>query len=146
MPTALEQPLYPIAEEYTEMPLASATAESSPSSAAALQNGKVSPSPPSALTQAVVSQAWDEVGLVAAVGSKKKDEKEEEDRSMFSGGANAADLVTTMLLSQCYQRNGYGLSMQDLIDHPTQKGQASLLESTKESSNGEVDGEINGCK
>ena len=141
MPTALEQPLHRVAEEYTEMPLAVATTtEPSQASTAASQNGTTSPSPkpPSALTRTIVSQAWEEVGLVA-----QKDE--EGDRSMFSGGADAADLVTTLLLSRCYQRNGHGLSMADLIAHPTQNGQASLLESKKEKlSNGEKEVEMNG--
>ena len=139
MPTALEQPLHRVAEEYTEMPIANATTiESSHASTAALQNGTTSPKSPSALTRTIVSQAWEEVGLGA-----QKDE--EEDRSMFSGGANAADLVTTLLLSRCYQRNGHGLSMADLIAHPTQRGQASLLESKKEKlSNGEKAVEMDG--
>ena len=145
MPTALEQPLHRVAEEYTEVPLAVATSTTtttgpSHASTAASQTGTASPppKPPSAHTRAIVSQAWEEVGLGA-----QKDE--EEDRSMFSGGANAADLVTTLLLSRCYQRNGHGLSMADLIAHPTQRGQASLLESKKEKlSNGEKAVEMNG--
>lgn len=139
MPTALEQPLHRVAEEYTEMPLAVATTtESSQASTAALQNGTASPKSPSALTRAIVSQAWEEVGLGA-----QKDE--EEDRSMFSGGAHAADLVTTLLLSRCYQRNGHGLSMAELFEHPTQRGQALLLESKKEKlSNGEKEMNMNG--
>lgn len=56
--------------------------------------------------------------------------------SMFSYGA---DLVTTMLLSRSYQRRGYGLTMQDITDYPTQEGQSRLLESKKEL-NGKKDG------
>ncbi|KAL8638957.1 MAG: hypothetical protein Q9228_003944 [Teloschistes exilis] len=127
MPATLEQPLEHIVGTFDEMPQAGSTAEPSHSSAAALQNGDESLSPPSALTQAIVSQTWKEVGLIPSADSQKE-EQESEDRSMFSNAAGAADLVNIMLLSRCYKRNGYNLSMQDLINHPTQNGQASLLE------------------
>ncbi|KAL8922238.1 MAG: hypothetical protein Q9208_005317 [Pyrenodesmia sp. 3 TL-2023] len=130
MPAALEQPLHRIAEEYITdemMPRAATTAaipdQASRSDAGSRNVG--TPCPPTALTRTVVSQAWDEVGLVAA---SKGSQKEKEDRSMFSCGG---DLVTTMLLSRCYQRGGYGVGMQDLIDHPTQESQAGLLGSKK---------------
>ena len=130
MPAAMEQPLERIVENFDEIPVAVATAESSHSSAAALPNGGKSPrSLPSALTQAAVSQIWNEVGLIPAAESRKTDESSLEDKSIFSDAAGAADLVTTMLLSRCYRRKGYKLSMQDLIDHPTHSGQARLLES-----------------
>ncbi|KAI4193671.1 MAG: hypothetical protein LQ348_002809 [Seirophora lacunosa] len=95
------------------------------------------PVPPSALARDVVSQAWDEVGLAvtaAAAAGEDKGAEEDYNESMFSRGA---DLVTTMLLSRCFQRRGHSVGMQDLIDHPTQESQASLLEArNKEGMNG----------
>lgn len=58
---------------------------------------------------------------------------------MFTCGA---DLVTTMLLARCYQRRGCGLSMQDVIDHPSQAGQARLLESKE--LRGKTHGQLSG--
>ncbi|CAI6339133.1 unnamed protein product [Periconia digitata] len=55
---------------------------------------------------------------------------QEDNRSMFDC---RADLVTTMLLSRYYQQNGYLISIQDLIDHPTQTAQAALLDNKKPS-------------
>ncbi|KAF2115735.1 hypothetical protein BDV96DRAFT_645921 [Lophiotrema nucula] len=85
-------------------------------------------SSPSVYARTIVSQAWDEVGLVAPGRDGQK-----EDSSMFSCGA---DLVTTMLLSRCYQRRGHGLSMQDVIDNPTQDDQSRLLEIRKAQNGG----------
>ncbi|KAL8789759.1 MAG: hypothetical protein Q9213_001010 [Squamulea squamosa] len=94
----------------------------------------------------VVSQAWEEVGLVLTSNKGDGEKQREGDASMFSCGA---DLVTTMLLSRCYQRRGYDLSMQDLLDLPTKEGQAALLETKKkgdvnEKVGGEVDGKVDG--
>ena len=77
---------------------------------------------PTTHTRTVVAQVWDEVGLVLA----DSDGQEKEDLSMFACGG---DLVTTMLLSRCYQRRGYGLSMQDCVDRPTRASQSRLLAS-----------------
>ncbi|GES63924.1 hypothetical protein ATETN484_0010000300 [Aspergillus terreus] len=136
MPLALDRPLQEITDTLTKTMLAgSVTADlDHPSHPVddASTNGIASTSTPSALTLAVVSQAWDDVGLVVpAAGTQAQDEKTVDDQSMFWGGAGSADLVTTLLLSRYYQRNGYKLSMQDLIDNPTQKGQADLLEALK---------------
>jgi amino acid adenylation domain-containing protein len=137
MPLALERPLQKITEALNKtMPADSVTVDfDHPSYPVdhASTNGTAPTSTPSALTLAIVSQAWDDVGLVVpAAGTQTQDEKTVDDQSMFWGGAGSADLVTTLLLSRYYQRNGYKLSMQDLIDNPTQKGQAGLLEALKE--------------
>jgi amino acid adenylation domain-containing protein len=136
MPLALESPLHEITETLNKtMPAGSLTADfDHPSHPVedSSTNGTESTSKPSALTLAIVSQAWDDVGLVVpAADTQPHDEKTVDDQSMFWGGAGSADLVTTLLLSRFYQRNGYKLSMQDLIDNPTQKRQAGLLEALK---------------
>lgn len=126
MPTALEQPIHRIAQHGEEAPASAAAAVlTPPSQRGASVQGVGEAYSPSAHTRTVVSQAWDEVGL--AVPSR--DGQKKEDCSMFSCGA---DLVTTLLLSRCYQRRGHGLSMQDVIDHPTREGQARLLDLKKE--------------
>ncbi len=136
MPFALERPLQEITESLNKtMPAGSVTADFDHSSQPvddASANDTASTSSASALTLAIISQAWDDVGLVVpTAGTRARDGKRVDDQSMFWGGAGSADLVTTLLLSRYYQRNGYKLSMQDLIDNPTQKGQASLLEALK---------------
>ncbi|KAL8999566.1 MAG: hypothetical protein Q9169_001655 [Polycauliona sp. 2 TL-2023] len=135
MSTALEPPFEQITEKLNEiMPagsIPSVSDQASPPDNNAAQNRTAPTNSPSALTLTIVSQAWDEVGLGAAAGDQEKDEGAKEDRSMFSNDKHSADLVTVMLLSRYYKRNGYNLSMQDLIDHPTRNGQASLLEDIK---------------
>jgi len=136
MPTALEQPIHRIEQNGEKVPASAAAAVSDQPNeqGTSVQSVKESRSP-SVHMRTVVSQAWDEVGLVVA----SRDGQKEDDCSVFSCGA---DLVTTMLLSRSYQRRGYGLSMQDIIDHPTQEGQSRLLESKKEPKelNGRKDG------
>jgi aryl carrier-like protein len=84
---------------------------------------------PSARTRTIVSQAWDRIGL--AVHGR---DDENDDCSMFSWGA---DLVTAMLLSRCYHGRGHDLSMQDIMNNPTQGSQSRLLEMKVQ--NSEVD-------
>lgn len=126
IPAVPEQPIHRIAHDKKEV-LASAAAAISdqPSRQGAGVQSVGELCSPRVHTRTIVSQAWDEVGL--AVPSD--DGQTKEDCSMFSGGA---DLVTTMLLARSYQRRGYGLSMQDVVDYPTQEGQSRLLESKKE--------------
>lgn len=138
MPSALEQPLQEITETLNKtMPAGSVTADfdhpSHPVNNASTNGTASKSATPSTLTLAIVSQAWNDVGLIVpAAGTPTQDEKKVDDQSMFWGGPGSADLVTTLLLSRYYQRNGYKLSMQDLIDNPTQKGQAGLLGTLKE--------------
>jgi hypothetical protein len=68
---------------------------------------------PSAHTRTIVSQAWDEIGI--AVHSR---DDEKDDCSMFSGGVY---LVTAMHFSRCAQGRGHDLSMQDIMNSPTQE-------------------------
>ncbi|KAL8673560.1 MAG: hypothetical protein Q9168_002014 [Polycauliona sp. 1 TL-2023] len=138
MPKVPERPLREMTETMDEIiPAGSITSvpnQPGPAANGVLQDGIALSNPPSALTLAIVSQAWDDVGLVVppAASNQKGDDEVKEDRSMFSNDKHSADLVITLLLSRYYQRNGYKLSMQELIDHPTQNGQASLLETLKE--------------
>ncbi|KAL9030209.1 MAG: hypothetical protein Q9196_001643 [Gyalolechia fulgens] len=143
IPAALEEPIRRIAQNGARMPAsippaaeASATAQRRTQQGASVTNDIQKSGPPSAQSRTVVSQAWTEVGLVpvdaggrGGPDEEKEKEKEEDDRSMFLCGG--ADLVSTMLLSRCYQRRGYALGIHDVINHPTQRGQASLLESRK---------------
>ncbi|KAI3330137.1 hypothetical protein F4824DRAFT_348153 [Ustulina deusta] len=73
-----------------------------------------------------VRMAWDEIGLSAA--RNDLEEKGAGSGSMFACGA---DLVDTLLLSRYYRRSGHDVSMQQLIDHPTQAEQARLLGKAK---------------
>lgn len=127
MPAALEQPLHQIAPDQQSMPasVAAALVADPPSQDGPAAQKHVPSRPPTAHTRTVVADAWDEVGLVFP----NSNDKRKEDTSMFSCGA---DLVTTLLLSRCYRRRGFSLSMQDCIDHPTQEGQARLVEFRKE--------------
>ncbi|KAL9594233.1 MAG: hypothetical protein Q9179_005489 [Wetmoreana sp. 5 TL-2023] len=138
MPVALEQPLHRIIQSMEAAPaIAAPTIVGQPSQQviSSQSNSLGAPShSTSARTRTLVAQAWDEVGLAipssSAAGSGHNPPKQEKegDDSIFSRGA---DLVTTMLLARCYQRKGYSLSMQDLINHPTQGEQSRLLEARK---------------
>ncbi|KAL8766899.1 MAG: hypothetical protein Q9209_006447 [Squamulea sp. 1 TL-2023] len=145
MPEALEKPIEHIAVGFgdAKLPNSKFVAVDQLRVGRIAGDVKERESSPNVHTRTIVSQAWDEVGLaVAGDGDGQEKKEEEKDPSMFLHGA---DLVTTMLLSRCYQRRGYDLSMQELIDSPTQEGQAALLESKKkEEANGKVNGEVNG--
>lgn len=140
MPTALEQPVQRIAQDGEKMPTSAVPAVASvpyqPNGQGASSQSIQDSHLPNTLMRTIVSQAWAEVGLMGDSGQSQKEK--EEYRSMFSCGA---DLVTTMLLSRSYQRRGYGLSMQDILDHPTQEDQSAILESkVKKELNGKKDG------
>ncbi|KAL8676623.1 MAG: hypothetical protein Q9186_006871 [Xanthomendoza sp. 1 TL-2023] len=138
MRVELEQPLHRIIQSMEAAPAIAAptvsTGKPSQRAISSPSNGlEASSHPSSAYTRTLVAQAWNEVGLAAPSSSAASDghkptKPEDGDDSMFSGGA---DLVTTMLLARCYQRNGYSVSMQDLINHPTQEEQSRLLEARK---------------
>ncbi|KAL8801122.1 MAG: hypothetical protein Q9182_004674 [Xanthomendoza sp. 2 TL-2023] len=144
MPVALEQPLHHIIQSMEPAPaIAAPTTPNQPSQQAGSSqiNGlEVSSLTPSASTRTLVAGAWNEVGIATPSSSAAGDsheymKREQGDDSMYSQGA---DLVTTLLLARCYQRKGYSLGMQDLINHPTQEKQAQLLEARK-MVNGEKD-------
>ena len=127
MPAALEEPIHRIAPDQQSVPasVAAASVADPPSHDSSAAQNRLPSRPPTADTRTLVAEAWDEVGLAMP----HSDGQRKEDTSMYSCGG---DLVTTLLLSRCYRRRGFSLSMQDCIDHPTQEGQARLIEFRKE--------------
>ena len=122
MPAALERPIDRIAPDQIVMPpsVAAAAVADPPSR----KEYHIYSRPSTVQTRSLVAEAWDQVGLVFPHSNEQKKEV----TSMYSCGA---DPVTTMLLFRCYRRRGFSLSMQDCIDHPTQEGQARLVEYRK---------------
>lgn len=87
--------------------------------------------------QSLVALAWDEVGLgrgeAAQTASKEEGEREvvvgqdrgdDDEVSLFDCGG---DLETVLLLSWWYRYRGHGVSMYNIIENPTRRGQARLF-------------------
>jgi len=73
---------------------------------------------PSNQARDIVSQAWKEVGILTA--------DKDDNASMF---ASNADIASTMLLSEYYQFHGYDITTNDLVDRPSRRMQALLVDS-----------------
>ena len=75
---------------------------------------------PSIQAQAIVARAWQETGLTDQHG-----EGINYDISLLDFGS---DLVAVLVLSWWYRYGGYDISMFDIIENPTMRGQAQLLD------------------
>ncbi|KAK8023283.1 Nonribosomal peptide synthetase 12 [Apiospora marii] len=90
---------------------------------------------PKKQARSLVALAWGEVGLPKGGGQDRNGEdegidgndvgdNEDDDVSLFDCGG---DLETVLLLSWWYRYRGHGVSMYDIIENPTRRGQWELL-------------------
>ncbi|KAK8068585.1 nonribosomal peptide synthetase [Apiospora saccharicola] len=77
--------------------------------------------------QALVALAWEDVGLrerLAATAGKEGGEEDNDEVSLFDCGG---DLETVLMLSWWYRYRGHRVSMYDIIENPTRRGQSRLF-------------------
>ncbi|KAK8109397.1 Nonribosomal peptide synthetase 12 [Apiospora kogelbergensis] len=88
------------------------------------QGNIVSSGSPTTQAQAIVTRAWNEVGLP----DQPSDVEGHGTPPLYCKG----DLVTVVMLAWWYRYRGYDISMYDIIDNPTILGQSQLLDKSLE--------------